>query len=48
MICLNEVYKFSSGHFSTGCIFYVLTLKNTFENQKFNFVTKICEIPNKR
>ena len=26
MICLNEIYKFLSRHFSTGCIFYVLIL----------------------
>ena len=26
IICLNEVYKFSSRHFSTRCIFYVFIL----------------------
>ena len=41
IICLNEVYKFSLGHFSTGCIFYVLILKNTIENQKLHFSIKI-------
>ena len=24
IVCLNEVYKFPSRHFGTGCIFYVL------------------------
>ena len=46
MICLNEVYKFSGGHFSIRYKFYVLILN--IENEKFNFLTKICEIQNKR
>ena len=47
IICQSEVYKFSVGHFLTRCIFYVLVLKNTIKNQKFHFLTKICEIQNK-
>ena len=47
MSCSNEVYKFSLSHFSTGCIFYVLILK-TLQNQEFYFLTKICEMRNKR
>ena len=43
IICLNEVYKFSVGHFLTRCLFYVLVLK-TFENKKFQLLTNICEI----
>ena len=35
IICLNEVYKFSSRHFSTECIFYVLIIRNTIENISF-------------
>ena len=46
IICLNEVYIFSLGYFLTRYIFHVLTL-NT-ENQKFYFLTKICELQNKR
>ena len=48
IIFLNEVYKFSLGNFLTRCIFYVLILKNTIENKKFHFLTKICEIRNER
>ena len=44
IICLNKVYKFSLGHFLTRCIFYVLILENTIRNQKFHFLTKICQI----
>ena len=46
IICLNEVYQFSVGHFLTRCIFYLLILN--IENQKFHFLTKICVIRNKR
>ena len=46
-ICLSEAYKFPLGHFPTGFIFYVSILKNTIENQKFNFLTKLYEIQNK-
>ena len=35
IICLNIVYKLSLWHFSAGCIFYVLILKNTIENKNF-------------
>ena len=41
IICLNEVYKFSVGHFLIRCIFYVLILN--IEKQKIHFSTKICE-----
>ena len=34
--CLNEVYKFSSRHFSTECIFYVFIIRNNIE--KFHFL----------
>ena len=48
IIYLNEVYKFPVRQFLTRCIFYVLVLKkNTIENQKFNFSTKIRKIQNK-
>ena len=30
IICLNEVHNFLSGHFSTGCIFYVFILKKHY------------------
>ena len=31
-------------YFLIICIFFVFILKNTIENQKFHFSTKICEI----
>ena len=34
------------GHFLTRCIFNVFISKNTIENQKFHFLTKIYEIQN--
>ena len=46
IICLNDVYKISLGHFLTRCIFYLLILKNAIENKKFNFLTKRCEMQN--
>ena len=46
IICPNEVYEFSVGHFLTRYIFYVLILN--IENQKLHFLTKMCEIQNKR
>ena len=44
IICLNEVYKFSSRYFSTGCIFYVLIIRNTIE--KISFFNLIIELLN--
>ena len=48
IICLNEVYELSLGYYLTRCILYVLISENSIENQKFHFLTKICEIQNKR
>ena len=48
IICLNEVYKFSVGYYLTRCIFYVLILKRHYWKSKIPFLTKICEILNKR
>ena len=41
IICLNEVYKFSIGHFLTRCNILCFSFKKTLENQKFHFLTKI-------
>ena len=46
IIWIHEVYNFSLGDFSTGCIFYVL--KNTIEDKEFDFLNKICDIRNRR
>ena len=42
MISLNEVNKFSVGHFLTRYKVYALILN--IENQKFHFLSKICKI----
>ena len=45
IICLDEVYIFSAGHFLIRYKFCVLT--SNIENQEFNFLTKIREIQSK-
>ena len=39
-----KIHKFESQHFFIRRIFFFLIKKNTIENQKFNFLTIICEI----
>ena len=48
IIFLTEVNKISVGHFLQDVYFMFWFKKNTIENLKFHFLTKICEIQNKR
>ena len=45
---LNEIYKFSVGHFLADVYFMFPFRKNTNENQKFYLLTKIRDIRKKR
>ena len=40
IICVNEVYKFSSGHFSTGSIFYILIFQTLLKIKNSIFQSK--------
>ena len=37
IIFYMKIYKFEWQHFFIGCIFFILILKNTIVNPKFNF-----------
>ena len=41
IVTLNNLYRYAFTHFLK---FFVLIQENTFENKKFDFLTKICEI----
>ena len=41
IVHLKEIYNFDFDHFLVKCTVFVLIVKNTIKNQKFNLLTKL-------
>ena len=48
IVYLDKFYKFAFIHILMKCTFFALVDRNTFQNKKFHFLAKICEIWSKR